>query len=129
MSSLDLGWQVVNKHFKCPYPIQFQTAIYNETVWKKQYEDQIHSELDPGPKSEIYHSNVMGGVPIGGHDDTSPEERILRTVWFDAIQGQLTADQKNEQGGGSIERFDPERLSNFSLLNIWKDRQEGFNEF
>ena len=56
--------------------------------------------------------------PIGRHDDSGPEKGILGGVGLDAIEGQLGADEEDEEGGGGVQRLYLERLPNLCLLHI-----------
>jgi len=68
-------------------------------------------------------------LPVGSHDYSKPVERIGAIAGHDAEQGNLTADQKDEQSDRSPQEFFPKPDFPFWFLNFWQNTAEWLDQF
>ena len=63
-----------------------------------------HARGDNGGDTELHE-----GSTVGGKDSTHPVERVRRVGGHDSVQGDLRANQEDEEGDSSPENLLPER--------------------
>ena len=70
----------------------------NETSTRQHLHD--HARCDDGRDAQFHN-----GATVGGQNDTHPVERVRRLGRLDAVDGDLAADEENEERNGSPEEF------------------------